>query len=90
MNKRICDRCGKDLETPMYIKLWGGGSFDLCDDCQNRFIQWINKKGFPKHPDRIDPMTLDPDEQDLYNAGYSDGWKRAMFYNSNGGTRDNY
>ena len=101
MTITVCDRCGKHTELTgeqdvqrlmptIYIKRVGDDDVDLCDNCRNLLVQWINKKGLPNHPNKIDPMTLDPDEQEIYNGGYSDGWEQAMFYKSNGGTRDNY
>lgn len=54
MKKVICDRCGKEIESPKYIRytieqlytlsqrsIWNT-SIDLCKDCQQEMDTWLN------------------------------------------------
>ena len=49
-----CDICGKLYESKMYVSdirinkyrhPYGDEWLDLCDDCQKKLEDWINRKG---------------------------------------------
>lgn len=54
-NKRICDRCGKELKrgvadnfaTHLYLKEFTGlvyRDIDICDDCEAKLYKWLENK----------------------------------------------
>ena len=55
MNKKFCDRCGKEVntnpimqcQTPLFeIRLLhpqGIMSINLCEDCSKKFVKWIRR-----------------------------------------------
>ena len=56
MNRKFCDRCGKEINTNPIIQcqkplfeitikqLYPQGimPIDLCEDCSKKFVEWVN------------------------------------------------
>ena len=55
MNKKFCDRCGKEINTNPIIQcqnplfeirqLYPQGimPIDLCEDCSKKFVEWVKE-----------------------------------------------
>ena len=45
MIKYFCDRCGKELiKSYSHITYSGNNSADLCKECFEEFLNWVNNK----------------------------------------------